>query len=133
VLIFMAMSPAYTKSANRNYGRAAARHTVRSPGDWEACERPDLVRHVPTNSMFQVYPRPGKAPDEFLDLEDFLARLVHVCEGTPPPMRPALEVLSREAALMALHFLGMVKLIEPPDGGSHETSKPPSDGGHVQE
>jgi hypothetical protein len=47
-------------------------------------------------------------------------------------MRPALEVLSREAALMALHFLGMVKLVQSPDGGSEETSKRPSDGGHAE-
>jgi hypothetical protein len=112
--MFAVMSPAYTKQPNQNYCRTAACPTVRAPGDWEACERRDLVRHIPTNFMFEVYLKPGKAPEEPLARKDFLARIVHVCEGTPPPIKPALEVLSREAALMALHLLGMIKLIERP-------------------
>jgi len=76
------MSPAYTRSskcaaepANDN-GRK-----VRAPSDWQACEPKSLVRHMPTHTIFQLFTRPGLAPDHYLALEDFDARLVHVCEG----------------------------------------------------
>jgi len=39
--------------------------------------------------------------------------------------------LRKEAALMGLHFLGLVKLTELPDAGSQEKNKPAPGGRHA--
>lgn len=88
---------------------------VREARDWEPCEPKCFVRHVPTGAMFEFYPVPGTPPDSPLELEDFEARLAHVCEGYPVPPAAELEILGREALLMGLHFIGMVTLLEGSD------------------
>jgi hypothetical protein len=56
--------------------------------------------------------------DDVLRLSDFRARLVHVCEGHSLPSPGLINLLSAEAVIMGLNFLGMVRLTEIPDGDS---------------
>lgn len=88
---------------------------VREPRDWWPCEPKCFVHYVPTRAMFEFYPVPGTPPDKPLDLEDFEARLAHICEGYPVPSAAELEKLGREALLMGLHFIGLVHFDGPPD------------------
>jgi hypothetical protein len=117
------MSPAYTQSEQRSDAWTDRNSgVVRAPTDWQACDPKTVVRHVPTGTLYQLYTRPGLSADAPLALDDFGARLVHVCEGYAPPVDPVLQVLQHEALLMGLHYLGLVAFAdealdaERPDG-----------------
>lgn len=110
------MTDIHTELPSPTFSFAPGEETcVREAGDWQPCEPKCFVRHVPTRSMFEFYPIPGTPPDRPLGLEDFEARLAHVCDGCPVPPAAELEILGREALLMGLHFIGMVTLLEGPE------------------
>lgn len=86
---------------------------VREARDWMPCEPKIFVFHVPTRAMFELFPDPGKRPEDALALTDFRTRLVHLCEGASVPEVAELQKLGREALLMGLHHIGLVELCEP--------------------
>ncbi|HYM98947.1 MAG TPA: hypothetical protein VET25_04325 [Aestuariivirgaceae bacterium] len=92
---------------------------VRQPEDWQPCELKTLVRHLPTHTIFELYPVSHKQPDDVLELADFCSRLVHVCEGYSAPPPHERTRLCREAVLMGLHYLGLVEFA----GSSTEPSE----------
>jgi hypothetical protein len=80
---------------------------VRKPSDWVASSRASLVRHGPTNTVFEIFTCPDLSANDSLALEDFRARLVHGDEGTAPPADADIEMLCDEAVLMALFLVGL--------------------------
>jgi hypothetical protein len=101
------MNRTNSQAANDNL-LEAAQACVREPSDWEPGELRTLVRHLPTHTIFEFYPLSHKQPDDVLELADFRSRLVHVCEGHPPPGTTEHTRLCEEAVLMGLHYLGLV-------------------------
>src|SRR5712671_2335028 len=83
---------------------------VRKPSDWMAGSGHGLVRHVPTKTVFEIFPRPGMRADEIPTPGDLRAGLVRVGEGVAPPTLASLDLLCGEAALMAFFLLGFAWL-----------------------
>lgn len=80
---------------------------VRKPSDWMAGSRASLVRHEPSQTVFEIFTRPDMHADAPLTLEDFRARLVHGGQSRVPSADADIEVLRDEAVLMALFLLGL--------------------------
>lgn len=85
---------------------------IREPADWWPCEPKTYVYHVPSRTLFELYPDPNKPQHEPLEVIDFRARLVHLCEGAKLPGPEEFQKLGKEALLMALRHIGLVSLTD---------------------
>ena len=98
--------------AGSTAGTHSKPQSVRRPSDWIAGRRASLVRHGPTNTVFEIFARPDLAPDDILTWEDFSARIVDGGRGGVIPAHAGLEVLRGEATLMALFFIGLAYAVK---------------------
>ncbi len=80
---------------------------VRKPSDWTMGCHSNHLRHVPTNAVFEIFPRPDLRADDFPTPDDLRARLVHAPDGIAPLSDAAREGLGGEAIVMAGFLLGL--------------------------
>jgi len=82
------------------------------PSEWQLCDK-HHVRHVPTHSVFEVDVDRDRMTGKYLDIEDFFARLVHVCDGQYAPDEgldeETLVFLGRGAIAFNLQAIGLWK------------------------
>jgi hypothetical protein len=74
---------------------------VCKPSDWTWGGRSNHLRHVPTNTVFEIFPRHDLRTDDFPTPDDLGARLVHAPDGIAPLSDAGCEVFCGEAVVMA--------------------------------
>jgi hypothetical protein len=74
---------------------------VRKPSDWTWECRSNHLRHVPTNTVFEIFIRHDLRTGDLATPDDLRARLVQAQDGITPLSDAGCEVLCGEAVVMA--------------------------------